>query len=329
MKTKPKDTVTKMGMIDVLNQLKSAKKIALFCHVNPDCDTIGSALALKFSLEKIGKKTDVFCDGEMKGSIAELKGADTVNAEKDPTKYDLSVAVDCGDQGRVGAYYSLFIKSAHTACIDHHKQLGHFADVNWVEPASGATAELIYLIACELGENVIDNTIATLLYTALVTDTGNFSFSCTSSRTLKIASELLTFGVKNADISSHFFKEIELPVFKLKARGISKAQFFENNAIGVLSFLKDDLDATGTVSADSSNLVNEVINIAGVRIAVSITEVRPHSFKMSVRTTDDVDASAIATVFGGGGHRNAAGFMMNGFYGNVLDDVLKACKDHL
>ena len=325
---KKKVTETKMGINEAIKQLKSANHIALFCHVNPDCDTICSALALRLALQKTGKKIDVYCDGELKGEIRDVKGVDTINSPS-LRSYDLSVAIDCGDQGRIGKYYSIFAKSPKTLCIDHHNQLSSFADVNIVDVNSGATAELIYLILQEMDPNLPDVEIATLLYTALVTDTGNFSFSNTGARTFEIASKLLAFGVKNAEISYRFFKEITLKRFKLKARVIDKAQFFENDQIGVITFTKEDLDATGTTSADSSNLVNDLINIAEVRVALSITEVRPHSYKISIRTQDDVDAGSIANTFGGGGHKNAAGCMLNGFYGNILDDLLKACRDHL
>ena len=318
-----------MGKTEALKTIKSANTIALFCHVNPDCDTICSALALKFALEKTGKTVHAFCDGELKCGVDEVYGANKINADKPLSRYDLAVAVDCGDENRVGAYYSLFKKSAETLCIDHHRQNGPFADVNYVESSSGATAELIYLLINALDPALMDEEIAKLLYTALVTDTGNFSFSCTGARTLSIASELLGFGFDNAAISYKHFKEIRFPVFKLKARVLNKAQFFEDGQIGILTFLKEDFDATGTVSADSSNLVNEIINVSTVKIAASITEVKPHSFKISVRTSGDSDASAIAAAFGGGGHKAAAGFMLNGFIGNVIDDVLKACKDNL
>lgn len=326
---KAKDTVKKMGMTEAIQTIKSAKTIALFCHINPDCDTICSALALKLSLDKLGKTVHVFCDGEMKNGVNRVFKSELVNRDKSIDRYDLCAAIDCGDRNRVGSYYSLFKNGFTTLCIDHHKQTDNFAKVNYVESFAGATAELIYSLIVKIDASLIDSHIATLLYTALVTDTGNFSFSNTGERTLRIASELLRFGVNNSDISYVFYKEIRLPVFKLKARAIGKAQFFENDKIGVITFEKEDFEATGTTSADSSNIVNELINISGVEIAVSITEVKPHSYKLSVRTGKKADASKIAGAFGGGGHKNAAGFMMNGFLGNVIDDVLKVCKDNL
>ena len=205
----------------------------------------------------------------------------------------------------------------------------YYADSNWVDPHSGATAELIYLLIKSYDLSLMDKDIATLLYTALVTDTGNFAFSNTSSRTLTIASELLAYGVDNATISFKHFREIPLDTFRLKARVLAKAQFFEEGRIGVLMFTRDDMAATGTTPAHTSNLVNEVVNVAGVLIGVSITEVRPYSYKVSIRTHGEVNANAIAETFGGGGHKNAAGFTLNGFSGNVLDDILKACKDNL
>ncbi|MBO4473051.1 MAG: hypothetical protein J5765_04500, partial [Clostridia bacterium] len=135
--------------------------------------------------------------------------------------------------------------------------------------------------------------------------------------------------VDNATISFKHFREIPVDTFRLKARVLAKAQFFEEGKIGVLFFTLDDMKATGTTPANTSNLVNEVVNVAGVMIGVSITEVRPYSYKVSIRTHGEVNANGIAETFGGGGHKNAAGFTLNGFSGNVLDDILKACRDHL
>ncbi len=318
-----------MEIIDAVKLIKSAKTIALFSHINPDCDTICSALALRSFLLKAGKEVSVFCDGDLKFDMESLPTAKAVNADAAKSSYDLTVAVDCAEEARMGKFVPLFKKGKRTFCVDHHLQDRNFAQYNLIDAHAGATAELVYLICKTYDVSLLDKEIASLLYTALITDTGNFGFSNVGTRTLSIASELLAYGVRNAELSYKHFREIGFDTFKLKARALSKAQFFENNRIGILSFLKADFEATGTTSANSANLVNEVVNVAGVEIAVSITEVRPNSYKVSIRTQDKADANAIASVFGGGGHKNAAGFMINGFYGNVLDDILKACKDNL
>ena len=318
-----------MERIDVVKLIKSANHIALFSHINPDCDTIGSALALRLFLLKAGKKVSAYCDGELKFDMKEMVSAETLNADPIAPSYDLTIAIDCATSDRLGKYEKVFFKGKKNLCVDHHLQDRTYATNNLIDPRSGATAELIYLLIKKWDESLLDTDIATLLYTALITDTGNFGFSNATPRTLSIGSELLTHGVQNATISYKHFREIPFDTFKLKARVLSKAQFFEENRIGILTFLKEDFLATGTTPANTSNLVNEIVNIAGVEIAVSITEVRPNSYKISVRTQDKADANAIAQVFGGGGHKNASGFLLNGFYGNVLDDILKACKDSL
>ena len=318
-----------MKINEAVKLIKSAKTIALFSHINPDCDTIGSALALRAFLQKAGKEVSVYCDGELKFDMKELPTAGSLNADPIQVSYDLCIAVDCAAEDRIGDFIGVFRKGKKTLCVDHHLQDRLYAEHNLIDPKSGATAELVYLIMNEYDPALIDREIASLLYTALVTDTGNFGFSNTGVRTLQIGSALLSYGVANAEISYKHFREIPFDTFKLKARCLGKAQFFEGNRIGILTFMKEDFDATGTSSANTSNLVNEIVNIAGVDIAVSVTEIRKNAYKISVRTQGNVDANAIAATFGGGGHKNAAGFMINGFYGNVIDDILKACKDNL
>ena len=318
-----------MEINEIVKLLKSANTIALFSHINPDCDTLGSALALRRFLLKMGKTVSAYCDGERKFDLSDLPDAETIDRDPQKTSYDLTVAVDCATHDRMGRYVSLFDKGKKTICIDHHLQDRYYAQYNLVDTHAGATAELMFLLMKEYDLSVMDKEIASLLYTALVTDTGNFAFSNTTSRTLAIASELLTYGVDQATISFKHFREIPLDTFKLKARVLAKAQFFVEGQIGVLLFTRDDMAATGTTPANTSNLVNDVVNVQGVKVGVSITETKPYSYKVSIRTHGEVSANAIAETFGGGGHKNAAGFTLNGFSGNVLDDVIKACKDNL
>ena len=318
-----------MEINDVVKMIKSANSIALFSHINPDCDTICSALALRLFLIKQGKKVSSFCDGDLKYDMTDLYSAEAVNQDAPQSSYDLTIAVDCATEDRLGKYGALFLKGKRTLSIDHHLADRTYAQNNFIDAHSGATAELIYMIIEKYDISAMDSNIAALLYTGLITDTGNFGFSNVGVRTLAIASALLSYNIPNSDISYKHFREIGFGAFKLKARALAKAQFFEGNKIGVISFTKEDFAATGTTSAQTANLVNEIVNIEGVEIAVSITEVHPNSYKVSIRTQKIVDANAIAAVFGGGGHKNASGFMINGFYGNVLDDILKACKDNL
>ena len=318
-----------MEINDVIKLIKSANTIALFSHINPDCDTICSALALKAFLVKVGKTVSAFCDGDLKREMNDLYSADSVNADTPSASYDLTIAIDCAAEDRLGKYRTLFKKCRRNLCIDHHLQDRNYAAYNFIDAKAGATAELIYLIMKTWDESLIDKDIAALIYTALVTDTGNFAYSNVGVRTMNIASAMLSYGIPNADISFEHFRAVSRDTFLLKTRVFSKIRFFEDNKIAVVSFMQEDFQATGTTVSNSSNLVSDIANIAGVEIAVSITEVKPNAYKVSIRTHKDADANAIAMTFGGGGHKNAAGFMTNGFYGNVLDDILKACKDNL
>ena len=318
-----------MELTETIKLIKSAKTVALFSHINPDCDTICSSLALRLYLLKSGKDVSVYCDGDLKYDMSDLLTAEAMNASAPKKGYDLTIAIDCATEDRLGKYRPLFHKGKKTLCIDHHLQDRSYAGENFVDPHSGATAELIYMIIEKENSALLDCDIASLLYTALVTDTGNFAFSNVGERTLRIASELISYGIPHADISFKHFRAVSLPTFRLKTRVFSKIRFFEENKIGIITFLKEDFIATGTTVANSSNLVSDITNISGVEVAVSITEVKPNSYKVSIRTHKDVDANEIAMIFGGGGHKNAAGFTINGFYGNVLDDILKACKDCL
>ena len=99
--------------------------------------------------------------------------------------------------------------------------------------------------------------------------------------------------------------------------------------IGIISFLKKDFDETNCDNSSTEGMVNNIINVIGVRVAVAISEVREQNFKVSIRTGEDVDSSKIALMFGGGGHKNAAGFRVNGYYEDVVEKILKAVRDEI
>lgn len=318
-----------MAINEIVKVIMSVNDIALVCHINPDGDTICSALALKRLLDKIGKNNVVLCDGEVTGNLASVPYAATINCIQPKDKYQLTIAVDCGDLGRMGKYAGLIAKSENSICIDHHISTGSYAKYSLVDSKAAATAELIYSIISKIGIEYMDEEIAELLYIALITDTGNFSYSNTTRNTMTIAGKLLSYNIDNASLSYKFYKETSIEVFNLKNRVLSKAMFFENHRIGIIHFSQEDLAATGTTTSHTSNIANELINIKTVDIAISITDVKTRSYKVSVRTSDNIDANRIAMTFGGGGHKNASGFVLNGYFENVLDDILKACTDNL
>ena len=317
-----------------ISLLKEAQTVAIFMHINPDPDCLGSALALSAFLRKLGKKVSVFTpDTKTTSMIASrmlfLPYVDTLN-KGDRNGFDLSVAVDLGDTGRIGDWaLPLFYKGEKSLVIDHHETFSDFAAVTIREQDAGSTAQILYKMLCEYDKDLIDKDIATLLYAGIVTDCGNFSYNCTSEESFVIASELLRYGIDFSEITRKLTKDVEYNVFRLKTKILSETRFFFDNKMAVITFRKKDFIDTATTEKDTDGIINEVQNITSVLLSVSIAEVGTDSYKISFRSKGEVNARACAETFGGGGHYNAAGCRLHGSFEEVFEKLLAVGKKNI
>ena len=317
---------------DFIDAVQNAKVVSIISDQNPDGDTCGSALALYRALKNFGKnEVYLFCDSQIKHSLTMLKGHENYNTSE-VVKCDLAIACDCADADRMGIYLDMYKKARIKVDIDHHKTNSRYGNINIIEAGVSATCEVMYKVikALDSLKPCFDDTIAELLYSGLVTDSGGFTFSSVSEQTHKIASELIKYNFNASLICEHFLKNVPINTFKLRARVLSNTKFFDNDKIGMIIFYQDDFKATNTSPDNTEGAINFVRNVEGVEIALAITELETkNSFKVSIRTSDNVDASRISMVFGGGGHKNAAGCRISGFLEDVKDKLLKACRDEM
>ena len=317
---------------EFIKAVDKSDSICLISHQNPDGDTCGSALALYRALKLYGKEcVYIYCDSVFRNSLLTLEGIEDYNKTQ-VDKCDMAIACDCAEYDRMGAYLSLFNKAKIRINIDHHKTNSRYGNINIIEAGVSATCEVMYKIikALDQKKSCLDDTVAKLLYSGLVTDSGGFTFSSVSSQTHEVASKLIAYDFSASDICEHFLKNVSLNVFNLRMRVLSKAKFFQDGKLGLIYFSQDDFLATGTAAEDTEGAINYIRDIDTVEVAVAITQTKQsNSYKVSIRTSDRVDASRIASVFGGGGHKNAAGCRISGFFEDVKDKLLKACSDEL
>lgn len=318
---------------DILNEIKKAQSIALFMHINPDGDCIGSTLAMYLYLSKMGKRVHCFSADAAKPvptKLCFLPSIDAFNAGKDE-KYDLGIGLDVGDAGRIGdELFKVFVKCQAKIVIDHHSEYSDFANIVLREADSASTSQIIYKLMAVNDESIIDKDIATLLYVGLVTDSGGFTFASTSAETMYVGSKLLEKGVDNADICRRVMKDIDINVYRLKNLVFSRTKFYENNQIGIIVFRQEDFIETQTTESDTDGLINGVLNVTQVELVVSISEIGDKKYKISFRSKHDkVSAAACAKCFGGGGHFNAAGCRAYGYFEDVYNKILEVTKEML
>lgn len=303
------------------NQLKkiaqaiiSAGRIAILPHISADGDAVGSSLALALALSHMGKTAIVFMEENISFVYSFLPGKELsqVYTEQDSSiRFDMVIAADCGDENRMGKRNVIFNNTAVTVNIDHHPTNTNFAQYNYVDTASSATAEIIFTLIDMLGVN-LSTDIATCLYVGIATDTGCFRYSNTTPRTHIVASELIDKGhVDVADISQKVFETSSFEKVRLTGIAINSLELFENGKIAIMTITNEALRSTGAKDEDSDGIINTARNIRGVEAAALLRQLDNGDIKVNLRSNYYADVSAVAAAHLGGGHKKAAGYTTN------------------
>lgn len=313
--------------MNYLKILKKAKKIALFSHSSPDPDTIGSTIALYNAFLKLGKNVDLFCEDDIPENYYFLEDAKKYNQQSfNKENYDLLVAVDIAGINMLGKFQEDFDAHANTLRLDHHIKGELEAKFNIVKVYS-ACAILIYETIKSLKVK-IDARIATALYFALCGDTGLFRNNNTDSLSFKVAAELLDRGAEIRKVYSEFFDKKTVPYLKLTSNALLGAQINDELGYVVMTVSSEDFNKFGVSSNESvGNLANTYLN-CGYKICAILKE-KEDGIHGSFRSKYEYDSSEIARVFGGGGHKNASGFLIEKSLDDASSDVHNAICEYL
>lgn len=286
-----------------LKLIKLAESVAIFSHEKPDADTIGSAVALRRILMSMGKKVDMFCESNIPESFYFLEEAKTFN--KKFGEYELLISVDVATESMLGKYKDLFLNFSNTIKIDHHINGSSYAKRNHIRQQS-ACAILIYEIAEKLKVK-IDEETATALYFGICGDTGIFRNNNTDSYTFFVASKLLEAGANIRRVYNGFFDKRTVSSVKISSSCLLYAETNDEFGYAILKakkddYLKYDVDPENDMLGNTPNTYLS----CGYKIAVIMKE-KDDAIHCSLRSKLEYDVSKIAAVFGGGGHKNAAG----------------------
>lgn len=300
--------------------LLAASNILLITHVNPDGDAVGSTLALSHALQKMQKNTVSVCDGKIVEKYRFLKGVDgIVQPEEADGVFDLAVAIDCADQKRMGSAEKLFFDAKENANIDHHGTNECFGRINIVHSVS-SSGELIYELIEELGTG-LDEMTAECLYTAISTDTGNYTYSNTSKKALLYTAELIGyFDFKQA--ADCLYRTRSYDNTRLIARAIDNLSLYEDGRAAIMYLNRSDIEENGIKNPDFEMIVNYASEIETVRVAVFLRELKDGGYKASLRSSGNIDVAEICAAYGGGGHKNAAGCSINAPLDEAIEKIL-------
>ena len=309
---------------DAVRFLRTHDDILLIAHVSPDGDTLGSCFALYGALLELGKHAQVVCEDPVPAIYRFLPFSEQLIPPEQAKPAEAVVCVDCADVTRTGRCEPLFRAASATLNIDHHGTNDRYAEENYVQKA-GATGELIFnVIACL--KIALNKNIASCLYAAITTDTGNFSYSNTTPDTMRIAADILDTGIDLPYLNRSLFRTVPFHKLKLHALAVSKAQLFEYGRIGISFITMEEILSCGATNEDSEGIIDSIRDIDSVEIAAFLRESENGLVRVSLRGKSSADVSKIATQFGGGGHKLAAGCTLEAPIEDAFAQILDAAK---
>lgn len=300
-------------------------------HVQPDGDAVSSTLAVGWLLSCLGKKFTMINEGPIPARMSFLwRSGEILNySEHAPSgTYSRVICVDCADFQRVGQTQSLFAPDALLLNIDHHPTNNGYGTVQLIKPDAAATAEILFDLIRSF-DLKWDIDIATAVYTGLLTDTGGFRYSNTSSKVMSVVSELLALGVNGPELAEALLEEMTLPQVLVLKRALQTLQLTDDGQIAWLSVTPEDMEACGAANEDLEGIVNYPRNIRGVEVGIFFKVIHERAVKASFRSAGRVDVAEVAQLFGGGGHVRAAGARLECGLDEAVARVLKEVKLHL
>lgn len=312
----------------IFNILNNSKNICIAGHKAPDGDCIGSVMALYSLLKPAGKNLTVCIDGDIPYNYKPFVDESVLCAEYSGEKFDVAVVLDCSDAQRLGKFKEITENSDIVICIDHHRTNDNFADINIIDPEISSTGELIYNIILASGME-INKDIAEYIYMAILTDTGKFSYSSTTGDTHRTAAELIEKGVDVSYMDNIIYGSKPSNVVKAFIDCIKSIELHVDNKLGIAVISQKILRDNNVEMGDIDGVVEFIREIREVEVSCVLKEYSDSFTKVSLRSKNDVDVSQISLMFGGGGHRKAAGFEVEDSPENTKKIIIDELRKHL
>jgi phosphoesterase RecJ-like protein len=311
----------------LLSFLKEEDKFLIATHISPEADAIGSSLALSMALEFLGKVT-VLYDKDPVPKVCHFLPAyekfTNIISPSIPSDFVL-ILLDCNTPKRAGIE-SLTFK--YSAVIDHHETEEDFGDIKWVVPEAAATGMMIFYLIKELGITITRD-MAINLYAAIAIDTGTFRYGNTTAEGLKVAAQLVDAGADPAYISNNLYETWSQERFALLISSLNTLEVKGNVAITLVT--REMYKKTGAVPEDTEDFPAFSRIMKDIKISAFFREMDDNYWKVSLRSKGDINVAHVASLFNGGGHKNAAGYVVRSDIESVKDSLLEAldtCQQH-
>jgi phosphoesterase RecJ-like protein len=309
----------------IADALREHDRFLVVTHENPDGDALGSLLAATLALRQLGKDAVMYLPGDtpLPREYAFMPLEDLVREPPPDAAERVLLAVDCAKEDRIGDEAALS-RAPLVLDVDHHHDNTRFGDVNLIVPEASSTGEVLRDVFAEL-EVELTPELAEPLYIALVTDTGRFQYANTTPKALRLAAELVEAGADVHAVFQQVYESVEFAKLKLLARALARAEVLEGGRIVVSHLFRTDFDEVGAAEPYSEGIIDYLRAVQGAELAALIREQlneRAPAYKGSLRSSiDELDVSAIARQFGGGGHPQAAGFSSNAPLEEIIERI--------
>lgn len=310
----------------IKNLIEKSNSIAIFFHVGPDGDAVGSALALKEALNNINKSVTVFSQDEI-GNHFEFLNTMSIKTEIVNDKFDLGFVLDCGDVKRIGTMVDVLKNCKDVVNIDHHLNNENFTDYKIINTNASSTCEIMFYLLKDLNIK-FNKQIKLSLYTGLATDSGCFMYGL-NEKIFKVADEL-TQGINNEieKINYILFREKSFDEIKLTGEIINKLESHFKGKFAMCDILQKDLKKYNVPIYYTPSIIFLLSGLANFDVICIICEEKEGVFRVSFRSSK-IDVCGLARLFGGGGHKFASGCKIYGTKNTVKKNIIEKVKEYL
>ena len=309
-------------IVTIAKALLKMDNVVILSHRAPDGDTLGCAFALCRGMRSLGKKANVICADEIPAKYSFM----SEGMENQPFEAKHFVSVDIAAPHLLGKLTDEY-KDKIEICVDHHLNNSIEAPLKLVDSKAAATGEVIWMLLCAMGA-AIDKETASCLFAAISTDTGCFKYSNVTSRTHLIAVELMKYDIDCANINFHLLDEVSQAQLELKKLALTTLEYYCDSQCAVITITEDMIKSTNASPEDLDGISNIPRSVNGVECGITMRPI-PDGWKVSVRSSEKVNASELCAKFGGGGHKAAAGCKFSESYEDAKKRLVDAVSEML
>ncbi len=305
------------------------ERFVITTHVNPDGDAISSCLVFDEILGHLGKSSMIVLDDTVPDKFQFLKGANEIHlldVYHKPPQDSVLIVLDAADLDRIGRVSKWISDDFIIVNIDHHPSNGYFGQINLVQPEESSTVEIVYFLLRQFNVPLTPE-LATMVYTGILCDTGRFIFPNTTRRSLEICSAMVAGGARPNDIADKVYHQLSKSTMRALASALATLEFHYDDRVSCIHLSNGVL--ASNAEADTEGFVDYLLAVGGTEVEFFMMETQPRCFRVSLRSKKYVDVNLVAAAFNGGGHKRAAGCIIEGDVDSVKRRILNVLEDHL